>query len=214
MTEALKQSYDRLAREYARRIFHELKDKPLDRALLDRFAGRVKGVGIVCDIGCGPGQVARYLRDRGVEIVGVDLSAGMIEEARRLNPDIEFRQGNMLALDFADASLSGITSFYSIIHIPRDEVTKALAEFRRVLEPDGLLLLAFHIGEDDLHLDELWETAVSMDFAYFTSPEMESYLEAAGFEIEEMIEREPYAPDVEHQSRRAYFLARKPAAQS
>jgi len=39
---------------------------------------------------------------------------------------------------------------------------------------------------------------------------MTSYLEAANFEIEEIIERDPY-PDVEHQSRRAYIFARRPA---
>jgi 2-polyprenyl-3-methyl-5-hydroxy-6-metoxy-1,4-benzoquinol methylase len=56
---------DRLADEYARRIFNELQHKPLDRELLDRFAARIVGRGEVCDMGCGPGQIARYLRDAG-----------------------------------------------------------------------------------------------------------------------------------------------------
>ena len=81
-TEQLQQSYDRLAEEYARRIFYELAGKPLDRALLDRFAARVKDIGPVCDIGCGPGQVARYLADCGVEVTGIDLSEKMLEQAR------------------------------------------------------------------------------------------------------------------------------------
>ena len=208
---ALQQSYDRLAAEYARRLFGELAGKPLDREVLDRFAARVRGEGEACDVGCGPGQVARYLHERGVEVCGLDLSDGMVEQARRLNPGIAFRQGTMLRLDFADETLAGITAFYSLIHIPRKEVVRALAEFKRVLKPRGLLLLAFHIGEEDLHLDVLWDEAVSMDFYFFMPAEMEEYLQAAGFVIEEIFEREPYAPDVEHQSRRAYVLACKPA---
>jgi SAM-dependent methyltransferase len=203
-------SYDRVADEYARRIYDELKDKPFDRELLDRFAARLTGAGRVCDMGCGPGQIARYLHDRGVTVLGIDLSPGMIEQARRLNPGLDFQTGNMLALDVEDEAWAGIAAFYSIIHIPRAEVIAALCELRRVLRGGGLLLLAFHLGDEVLHLDEWWGHSVSANFEFFRLDEMEHYLRAAGFEIEAAIEREPY-PDVEHQSRRGYVLARKPA---
>jgi ubiquinone/menaquinone biosynthesis C-methylase UbiE len=206
----LQTSYDTVAEEYARRIFDELQYKPLDRQLLDRLAASVPEGGIICDLGCGPGQVARYLRDRGAQAVGVDLSAQMIEQAQQLNPDLEFRQGNMLALDVEDEAWAGIAAFYSIIHIPREEVVVALHELKRVLQPGGLLVLAFHLGTEVLHLEEWWGQPVSADFIYFQAPEMQAYLQAAGFLIEDLIERPPY-PDVEHQSHRAYILARKPA---
>jgi 2-polyprenyl-3-methyl-5-hydroxy-6-metoxy-1,4-benzoquinol methylase len=67
-------SYNRLADEYVRRIYGELEHKPLDRQLLDRFAVRVKGTGSVCDLGCGPGHVARYLHEHGAHVYGIDLS--------------------------------------------------------------------------------------------------------------------------------------------
>ncbi len=86
-------SYDLVADEYVRRIFDELRHKPLDRELLDRFAARVRDVGPVCDIGCGPGHVAGYLHERGVQVCGVDLSPAMVERASRLTPNIEFQQG-------------------------------------------------------------------------------------------------------------------------
>ena len=112
-------SYDRVAAEYVQRISGELEHKPLDRQLLDRFAARVQGLGPVCDLGCGPGHVARYLHERGVPVIGIDLSPVMVEQARRLNPGIEFRQGNMLSLDVEDGAWGGIVAFYSIIHLPR-----------------------------------------------------------------------------------------------
>src|SRR5262245_81656 len=92
------QSYDRLAEEYAARIFGELAGKPLDRALLDCLAEQVGSLGPVADIGCGPGHVARYLHERGVPALGIDLSPEMVARARHLSPDISFEQGNMLAL--------------------------------------------------------------------------------------------------------------------
>jgi SAM-dependent methyltransferase len=203
----LRDSYDRVAEEYVRHIYDELKGKPLDRELLDRFVTEVGGSEPVCDMGCGPGQVARYLHDRGANVAGVDLSPGMIAWARKLNPGIEFRVGDMTALEDADATWAGIAAFYSIVHFPRDQVVHALRELHRVLRPHGLLLLAFHIGDETLHRDEWWGHEVSVDWYFFTAEEIAAGLRAAGFTIEQSIEREPY-PEVEHPSRRAYIFAR------
>jgi len=206
----LQQSYDRVAAEYVARIFDELKDKPLDRELLDRFAARtVEANELVCDLGCGPGHVARYLHERGVNVFGMDLSGGMLEQARKLNPGIQFQQGDMLSLDAVENDDWGaIIAFYSIIHVPRAEMNRTLLGMRRVLRPEGLLFLAFHLGDETRHVEELWGQQVSMDFQFFRREEMEGYLAAAGFALEESIERDPY-PGVEHQSRRAYIRARK-----
>lgn len=204
----LQGSYDRVVDEYVVQYFNELAKKPIDRELLDRFAKNTRSRGPVCDLGCGPGQIGRYLHDRGVEAFGVDLSPEMVKMARRLSPDMEFKTGNMLCLDIADGSLGGIAAFYSIIHIEREEVTRALGEMKRVLKPAGRLLISFHVGEGTMHLDELWGETVSMDFAFFTADEMEGYLESVGLEVEETIERPPYK-DVEYESRRAYIFAKK-----
>ena len=205
----LRRSYDEVSDEYADRIFTELENKPLDRELLDRFAARMRGRGVVCDMGCGPGQVARHLYDRSVTVVGVDLSLGMIQVARRLNPEIEFFRDNLMSLDVDDEAWAGITAFYSIIHIPRPMVVRALKEMRRVLQPDGLLLIAFHKGDGVVHKDEWWGKKVNVDAFFFKRSEMEDYLKSAGFEIEEVLERSPYE-GVEYESHRVYILARKP----
>ena len=202
-------SYDAVAEEYARRIADELRHKPLDRALLDRFAAATRERGPVCDMGCGPGHVARYLKEQGVNVVGYDLSPKMVEAARRLNPGITFHQADLTALAHADESWAGLVTFYSLIHIPRPEIVETLRGFRRVLQPDGMLLLAFHIGDETLHLDDWWEQKVNVDFFFFQPQEIGRELAVAGFEIEEIIERDPY-PEVEHQSRRAYIFARRP----
>ena len=141
--------------------------------------------------------------------MGIDLSPAMVGCAERLNPGIDFKQGDMRRLDVEDGAWGGIVAFYSIIHIPRSEVVAALTEIKRTLRPGGELLLSFHIGDDILHLDEWWGQPVSVDFIFFRPDVMTEFLESAGFQVREIIEREPY-PGVEHPSRRAYIFAERP----
>ena len=202
----LSASYDEVAQEYIRRIAGELDHKPFDCELLDRFAVMFGADDTVCDVGCGPAHVARYLSQRGVKVMAIDLSPGMVKQAQLLNPELEILQGDMLSLDIPDESWAGVVAFYSIIHIPRNDVVRALRELGRCLRAGGRLLMSFHIGDEVVHLEELWDHPVCMDFVFFHTDEMLSYLGDAGFDVEETLERDPY-PDVEYQSRRAYILA-------
>jgi SAM-dependent methyltransferase len=208
--EQTRKSYDLVAEEYVRRLYHELENMPLDCEVLERFARAVRDQGLVYEIGCGPGQVARYLHERGVAVVGLDLSPRMVELARQLNPGIAFQQGDMAKLQAQDASWAGIVAFYSIIHIPRSEVVAVLSEWRRVLQPGGLALLSFHRGQKAQHVDTLWDKQISLDFTFFEGAEMEGYLHKAGYVVQERRERGPY-PGIEVETQRCYVLARKPA---
>ncbi|MEC3914059.1 class I SAM-dependent methyltransferase [Nocardia sp. CDC160] len=114
------------------------------------FADRVRaqGGGLVADVGCGAGRITAHLRELGVDAFGIDLSPGMIDVARREHPGLRFEVGSMTDLALADASLAGLVAWYSLIHIPDDELGSVLAHFRRVLRPAAPLLLAFHVGDD------------------------------------------------------------------
>ncbi len=206
---SIRESYDSLAEEYTRRLADELEHKPLDRELLNRFAAEVAGQEEVCDMGCGPGQVARYLRDVGAQVFGLDISPRMVEQARHRNPDISFQEGDMTALPMPDSALAGIAAFYAIVNIPKESLGIVFREMARVLKPGGLLLLAFHIGNELLHEEELWGKRITMNFFFFPTAEICNSLRDAGFAIAEVVERAPYAPEVEYQSRRAYVFARK-----
>lgn len=203
-------SYDQVADEYARRIHSELAHKPFDRDLLDSFALRVRGRGPVADLGCGPGMVAAYLATQGVSpVCGVDISPRMIARATDLYPGLQFEVGDFRELRAEDDSLAGITAFYSLIHTPPGEVQTVLREFQRALAPGGLLLLAFHVGNEVRHASEWWGNAVSIDFVFFEMSEMLTYVWNAGLDTELDVERDPY-PEIEVQTRRGYILARNP----
>jgi SAM-dependent methyltransferase len=206
----IKNMYDTVAVEWAAVFADEHKDKPMDREILRRFAREIGAQTPVWELGCGPGNTARFLHDLGVRISGLDLSDGHIEQARRLHPGIAFRQGNMLALDFQSASVAGILAFYAIVHFSEQQAAAAFREIFRVLRPGGLLLFTYHVGDETIHRDEFLGRKVDIDFMYFTNDCISSLLTQAGFSDQEFIEREPY-PDVEYQSRRAYVFAHKPA---
>lgn len=205
----LRTSYDLVASDYAEEYRDEMAKKAFDRKMLDWLGEKVGGRGIVCDLGCGPGQIAGYLHGRGVPTCGVDLSDEMVRQARRLHPGIPFAQADMRAMpELPDASWGGIAAFYSLIHVRRAEIPATLRELRRVLAPGGVLLAAFHIGSETIHRDEWWGKEVSIDFGFFETAEMKAWLAEAGFRLDEIIERDPY-PDVEYPSRRAYVFATK-----
>jgi len=205
----IRENYDGLASEYAGRLSDELRSKPLDRELLDRFVTKARGE--VCDMGCGPGQVARYLHAAGAAVFGMDISPGMIDEARKRNPGIRFQRGDMTALDLEDNQLAGIAAFYAVVNVPKQSLPLIFAQMHRVLQPGGVLLLAFHVGDEVLRPEELWGHRVTMDWHFFPSAEISRLLEGSGFRVEEVIERPPYGPEIEHQSRRAYIFAIRPA---
>ena len=203
----IRESYDSAAAAYAEHLSEELAGKPLDRHLLNRFAEETRGRGLVADLGCGPGHVARHLGERGVTIVGFDISPTMVAVAQRLNPALDFRVEDMRRLSTSDASLVGVVLFYSIVHFDLTELAPILREARRVLVPGGVALVSFHVGEQVVHVDDLFGARVSLDFRFHVPDRIVEALRSANLAVIEHIEREPYE-GAEYPSRRCYLLAR------
>jgi ubiquinone/menaquinone biosynthesis C-methylase UbiE len=205
--EQIKEAYDAGARAYAGKLFHELSYKPLDRQLLDRFVEMTCQAGPLLDVGCGPGQTTRYLHMKGAKVTGIDISERMIDEAKRLNPEISFRVDNMLQLSAEDASLSGVCAFYAFVNFQYPDIENIFLEFRRILKPGGVLLQAFHVEEKEVHVDDFFETGKPLVFHFFDENKIIDLLKKSGFEIVEALVRFPYQD--EHPSKRAYLFARK-----
>ena len=93
----------------------------------------------VLDIATGPGYVAGEAATRGAEVVGADVAEAMVALARRLHPDVDFRQADAHALPFDDSSFDAVVGNFVILHLGRPE--QAAAEFARVLVPGGRLAL-------------------------------------------------------------------------
>ncbi|NOX29149.1 MAG: methyltransferase domain-containing protein, partial [Actinobacteria bacterium] len=92
--------YDHSAAKFVAAIGTEVSSQfeaPLDRAVLLAFAESILAVGSgpVLDVGCGPGRIAAFLAERGIEASGVDIAPQMIAEARLAHPDLVFEVGTL-----------------------------------------------------------------------------------------------------------------------
>ena len=201
-------AYDTVAVSYAELVSGALQETPMDRAVLGVFAEQVLagGGGPVADLGCGPGRITTHLDGLGLDVLGLDLSPGMIEVARRTHPHLRFEVGSIASLPLPDAALSGALLWYSLIHTPPARQPAVFAEAARVLRRGAPLLLAFQAGADEhVHHRQGYGHAISLQGWRLDPDRVTRELTEAGFEVRARVVREPEPPL--EKSRQAYLLA-------
>lgn len=143
----------------------------MDAPMLERV--RLRFYARALDVGCGEGRFCRMLKAEGVEAVGIDPTTGLIDHARRLDPEGDYRVEGAEALGFEDGRFDLVVSYLSLIDIP--DVRAAIAEMARVLAPGGRLLIANLTGYNS--------AADANDLGWVTLPDgrrahaMDHYLE-------------------------------------
>lgn len=172
-------AYDRIAPLYAER--NAAMPEELAACATWFLAQIGPGAGIL-DVGCGAGRDMAWMEARGARATGVDLSAGMLAEARRKVRG-PLLQMDMRRLNFPAARFGGVWCTASLLHLPRREAPDALREMRRVLVPDGILFLGIQEGAG-----EGWETApydvpVDRFFARYQMEEATAMVSRAGFVV-------------------------------
>ncbi len=208
--------YDRLAERYAAELAEELDGQPFDRWLLARLAAEAAG-GQGLDVGCGPGQVARYLAGHGTAMTGLDLSPTMIAEARAAEPGLQWVQGNFAVPpmprggDPRDPGWAVLTAWYAFAHLAQSELAATVAGLARVLRRGGVLAVALHIGNQVHHPEELWGVATDLDFVLHDVDAVIAAVQAAGLADIEWYRRSPLPTDLvtELATERLYVVGRR-----
>jgi ubiquinone/menaquinone biosynthesis C-methylase UbiE len=176
------ETYNRIASKYCSKtrepIFLEWEEGYI-RKLLSYIH---KGNPLILNVGCGDGRDNIHIEKNGGKAIGIDLSKGMLQEARKLYPQGDFRIMDMRDLSFGDNSFDGIWASGSIYHIPRSQVGQVVKEFKRVLKNDGVLGLNFKLGTGEgIEANPKSYAGHPRYFAYYTEKEMKRILDGNGF---------------------------------
>lgn len=169
--DALRDQYGTAAKLRARQESHELyseREFDLVGAVLALLVPR-PGLRLV-DVGCGPGMYHPPLGRAGVEVVAVDPSSGMVQEARRqalgTGLPVSVARASADALPLPDGSVDRAMANHVLYHVP-DRV-QALRELRRVLKPGGRAVVATNAADSLGRLRDL-HAAVARDLGYAPS---------------------------------------------
>ena len=205
----IRSTYDLVAESYARLRPDASFEAPTDRAMIEAFATHVTDgdARLVVDAGCGTGRMTRLLSSQGVDVAGIDVSAGMIAAARRNYPELSFEVAELADLPFADMRLGGVFAWYSIIHSAPTDLPRIFAEFFRVLAPGGHAMLSFQVGDGHRHLSRAYGHDVSMEAQLFRPESITDHLAGAGFDMVAHMARQARPHEKTPQ---AVLLARRP----
>lgn len=189
-SQPVRDAYSSLAEQYIGVFGDGSQEHDADVDLVRRHLAGLTGP--VLDLGCGPGQWTSYLHSLGADVTGVEMVPEFVAHARENHPEVEFRQGSMTELSIPDHCVAGILSWYSTIHLAPSQLDTALAEFRRLLEPSGVLVAGFFDSDDGVaEFDHKVLPAYRWPVDVFSER-----LAQAGFvELERLREQFPERPD-------------------
>jgi ubiquinone/menaquinone biosynthesis C-methylase UbiE len=174
----VKEGYNAIANRY---LAERTRDSE-DVRLLNDFMERLPVSAIVLDAGCGAGiPISQKLSER-FQVKGVDFSEAQIELAKKNVPNAAFLCEDMTKLTFPEHSFDGITSYYAIIHIPREEHQALLANFHRMLKPGGIALLCLGAEHSVEDIDENYLGA-RMYWSHYDTKTYLDMLDECGFSI-------------------------------
>lgn len=182
-----------------------IEGDPRDR-FLNEFAVRLRDGARVLDLGCGAGVPStKQLADR-FDVVGADISEAQLRLARANVPDATFIRSDFSELDFEDEPFDGITAFYSISHIPREEHAGLFQRIVRWLKPGGFFLASLGAGGSPDWTGE-W-LGVPMLFSSYDADTNRRLLEAA--ELNLVIDQVVSMKEPEGEAAFLWVLAQKP----
>jgi ubiquinone/menaquinone biosynthesis C-methylase UbiE len=171
--------YDNNAAKYAQNTQEAI---PMDE--VDIFINLLGNKKKILDAGCGAGRDTNIFTKKGFDVIGLDISQGLLIEAKRRYPNLQFIHGSLLEIPFDDKSFDGVWARMSLLHFETiDEVTKALKEIYRVLKLNGILHILAQSGDEKTSIFEDKFSGHKRFFRFFTIEELEALVKETGFKI-------------------------------
>lgn len=156
---------------------------------LRQFYDLVPVGGRVLDLGCGAGvPIAKKLAERA-SVVGVDISATQVALAREKVPEASFINVDMMVVEFPPESFDGISAFFSLTHLPREEHAAMLRRIATWLRPGGVFVASMGDNSSNDAIENDWLGA-AMFFSHFDAATNRQLIRLAGLQPihEEVVE--------------------------
>lgn len=139
--------------------------------------------GRILEIGCGGGRDARELVAAGYDYVGTDISAGLLEQARKNNPGLRFEEASVYDLDYEEL-FDGFWCSAVLLHIPRDRIDNALQAINKNMKRGAIGFIAIKEGKGEkLEADDKSTQGSERYFVYWADEDFSNKLEANGLTV-------------------------------
>lgn len=179
--EIVARGYDTVAERYLE--WSPLRPSGPRLAYLERACELIPAGSHVLELGCGAGlPMTQALAERR-DVTGVDISATQVELARRNVPAATFLHADMTTVAFDPGSFDAVAAFYSLTHVPRDDVPSLLPRIRDWLRPGGTFIASMGVEDDPGTIEEDW-LGVDMYFSHFSARKNRRLVEEAGLVID------------------------------
>ncbi|WP_319580878.1 methyltransferase domain-containing protein [uncultured Methanospirillum sp.] len=182
--------YDEIADVYDQRYDHRDRGKQYYDHIAQGVLDQIGTGGQLLDIGCGTGLFIRRFLKHGGDVIGIDISSGMIKRATTIFPSVQFLVGNAEYLPFSENSFDSISSLLAFSYLTKPERT--LEDCLRILKPGGRVAVCT-LGKNVFtsSLPVMFTIGEKMKIRrvgvgkftehYYTAKEMRELFEAAGF---------------------------------
>lgn len=142
------ESYDSIAEEYCEKTMKG-GNRDFQEDMIDKTLKMLPNHPRIIDPGCGDGRDTAYMREKGADVVGIDLSQEMIDLAKRKQKKGTYLQMDMRDTIFPEDTFHGAWASASIFNLPKSELSKVESEIYRIVEPGGLFAFSFKKGEGE-----------------------------------------------------------------
>ena len=170
-------TYNKIAQEYDKEFGNDYSDTPY----VDKFLNYLEGKKVL-DIGCGVGNLTKYIMDKGFNVEGIDLSKEMLNIAKQKYSDIKFYEMNMKEITLRK-KYDGIMLAYSLFHLTKKEVIELLPKYYDLLNSNGKILLILQYGQGERIVNEPLKEGLKIFINYYSQDEIIEILKNNRFKI-------------------------------
>lgn len=182
--ESVKKDYDVIAEEYCEEFGRAYED--LD--VIEEFMAKLKPKSKILDLGGGAGKLTDLFIKRGYDAICYDFSEKMMRKSKEYYSELPYVLDDMINMKnhFMNNSFDGIIAFYSLFHIPRENINNVFLDIYDLLKENGVFCFVVQLGDngeqfiDEPYLKEQGKNVLYFNF--FTKQEIDEILIKNNFE--------------------------------